>query len=98
MMIYYFYLLFMLSIFFFSFFIFIYKYKHLLLMLLSLESVVLSIFFLLFFYLASFSFECFLSMIYLTMSVCESALGLSLLILIIRTHSNDTIMMFDNLW
>nr|YP_009947903.1 NADH dehydrogenase subunit 4L [Aclees cribratus]QOH97071.1 NADH dehydrogenase subunit 4L [Aclees cribratus]QZI85936.1 NADH dehydrogenase subunit 4L [Aclees taiwanensis] len=81
-----------------SLFMFISKYKHLLLMLLSLESIVLSLYMLIMFYLNQYMFEYFMLMFFLSMSVCESALGLSLLILMIRTHGSDFIMMFDNLW
>nr|YP_010411504.1 NADH dehydrogenase subunit 4L [Pissodes yunnanensis]URP30505.1 NADH dehydrogenase subunit 4L [Pissodes yunnanensis] len=86
------------SLFFSSLYIYVSKYKHLLLMLLSLESVVLSLFLLLFMYSSQFFFEFFISMFFLSMSVCESALGLSLLVLMIRTHGSDMILMFDNLW
>nr|AEP27554.1 NADH dehydrogenase subunit 4L [Hylobius abietis] len=86
------------SLFLSSLFIYVSKYKHLLLMLLSLESVVLSLYTLLMFYLTQFLCEYFLSMFFLTMSVCESALGLSLLVLMIRTHGSDMILLFDNLW
>nr|AML26200.1 NADH dehydrogenase subunit 4L [Scolytinae sp. BMNH 1274292] len=79
-------------------FVFIFKYKHFLVMLLSLEIMVLSLYILLFIYL-SFSYsDYFVSMFYLSLSVCEGALGLSLLVLMIRTHGSDMIMLFDNLW
>nr|ARH54321.1 NADH dehydrogenase subunit 4L [Curculionidae sp. 6 AH-2016] len=86
------------SLFFSSLYIYVSKYKHFLLMLLSLESIILSLYLLLMFYLLNFNNEFFMLMIYLTMSVCESALGLSLLVLLIRTHGSDSIMLFDNLW
>nr|YP_010688246.1 NADH dehydrogenase subunit 4L [Fissuleon brevigonarcus]WBR65440.1 NADH dehydrogenase subunit 4L [Fissuleon brevigonarcus] len=65
------------------------KRKHLLSMLLSLEFMVLSLFFLLIIYLMYFGFEFFFSMIFLTFSVCEGALGLSILVSMVRTHGND---------
>nr|YP_010557036.1 NADH dehydrogenase subunit 4L [Ogcogaster segmentator]UYS92707.1 NADH dehydrogenase subunit 4L [Ogcogaster segmentator] len=65
------------------------KRKHLLSMLLSLEFLVLSLFFLLMIYLMNYKFEFFFSMIFLTFSVCEGALGLSILVSMIRTHGND---------
>nr|AYN50431.1 NADH dehydrogenase subunit 4L [Ceratopus sp. CG351] len=86
------------TLFFSSLFVYLSKYNHLLLMLLSLESIVLSLFVLMFTYLSHFHYEYFMGMFFLTMSVCESALGLSLLVLMIRTHGNDTILVFDNLW
>nr|YP_009441977.1 NADH dehydrogenase subunit 4L [Orthotomicus laricis]AOY40198.1 NADH dehydrogenase subunit 4L [Orthotomicus laricis] len=74
------------------------SYKHFLVMLLSLEVVVLSLFFMVFILCSNYFMESFLSIIYLSFSVCEGALGLSLLVLIIRTHGSDTIMNFDLLW
>nr|AND96096.1 NADH deshydrogenase subunit 4L [Onthophagus falculatus] len=74
------------------------KRKHLLLMLLSLEFIILSLFFNLYFYLSFFFFEYFFSMVFLTMSVCEGALGLSILVSLIRTHGNDYYNTFNVLW
>nr|YP_010414489.1 NADH dehydrogenase subunit 4L [Nepsalus decorosus]URT60642.1 NADH dehydrogenase subunit 4L [Nepsalus decorosus] len=65
------------------------KRKHLLSMLLSLEFIVLSLFFLLIMSLMYFNFEFFFSMIFLTFSVCEGSLGLSVLVSMVRTHGND---------
>uniref|UniRef100_A0AAU6QFL2 NADH-ubiquinone oxidoreductase chain 4L n=1 Tax=Nepsalus decorillus TaxID=2950594 RepID=A0AAU6QFL2_9NEOP len=65
------------------------KRKHLLSMLLSLEFIVLSLFFLLIMSLMHFNFEFFFSMIFLTFSVCEGSLGLSILVSMVRTHGND---------
>nr|QNV11581.1 NADH dehydrogenase subunit 4L [Limnophora tigrina] len=70
-------------------FTFISNRKHLLSMLLSLEYIVLSLFFLLFIYLNFLSFELFFILMFLTFSVCEGALGLSILVSMIRTHGND---------
>nr|ARH54308.1 NADH dehydrogenase subunit 4L [Curculionidae sp. 4 AH-2016] len=78
--------------------IYVLKYKHFLLMLLSLELTILSLYMLLMMYLSFYIYEYFVSMFFLTMSVCEGALGLSLLVLIVRTHGSDAILMFDNLW
>nr|AND96754.1 NADH deshydrogenase subunit 4L [Onthophagus longimanus] len=77
---------------------FVMKRKHLLLMLLSLEFIILSLFFNLFMYLSFFYFEYFFSMVFLTMSVCEGALGLGVLVLLIRTHGNDYFNTFNILW
>nr|AND96703.1 NADH deshydrogenase subunit 4L [Onthophagus pullus] len=74
------------------------KRKHLLLMLLSLEFIILSLFFNLFLYLSLYYFEYFFSMVFLTMSVCEGALGLSILVSLIRTHGNDYFNTFNILW
>nr|ALO77608.1 NADH deshydrogenase subunit 4L [Hemipeplus sp. HEM01] len=74
------------------------KRKHLLLMLLSLEMLVLSVFFILFMYLSLINLEYFFCMIFLTFSVCEGALGLSILVSLIRTHGNDYFQTFSVLW
>nr|AND96174.1 NADH deshydrogenase subunit 4L [Tragiscus dimidiatus] len=74
------------------------KRKHLLLMLLSLELIILSLFFNLFLYLSIYDCEFFFNLIFLTLSVCEGALGLSILVLLIRTHGNDYFNIFSILW
>nr|QIV24675.1 NADH dehydrogenase subunit 4L [Cacodacnus planicollis] len=74
------------------------KRKHLLLMLLSLEYIVLSLYLNIFFYLSGLSYDYFFSMIFITMSVCEGALGLSILVSMIRTYGNDYILTFSSLW
>nr|YP_009158936.1 NADH dehydrogenase subunit 4L [Aegorhinus superciliosus]AHG32673.1 NADH dehydrogenase subunit 4L [Aegorhinus superciliosus] len=81
-----------------SMFVFVSKRKHLLLMLLSLESSMVALYLGLFTLLSKMDFEYFFSMVFLTISVCESALSLSVLVLMIRTHSNDYILSFDSLW
>nr|WGL39518.1 NADH dehydrogenase subunit 4L [Limbodessus compactus] len=65
------------------------KRKHLLLMLLSMEFMILSLYSLLFVYLSIFDYEVYFSMIFLVFCVCESVLGLSVLVSLIRTHGND---------
>nr|AWN56392.1 NADH dehydrogenase subunit 4L [Selenophorus alternans]AWN56431.1 NADH dehydrogenase subunit 4L [Tetracha sp. DPP-2018] len=70
-------------------FVFCSKRKHLLLMLLSLEFIILSLYSLLFIYLSLYSYEYYFSMMFLTFCVCESVLGLSILVSLIRTHGND---------
>nr|WMV01995.1 NADH dehydrogenase subunit 4L [Plagiodera versicolora] len=78
--------------------IFSFKRKHFLLMLLSLEFMIISLFLNMFICLSLMNYEYFFSMLFLTMSVCEGVLGLSILILMIRTHGNDYIMSFSSLW
>nr|UJG45127.1 NADH dehydrogenase subunit 4L [Tachinidae sp.] len=68
---------------------FVLNRKHLLSMLLSLEYIVLSLFLMLFIYLNMMNFESFFSMMFLTFSVCEGVLGLSILVSMIRTYGND---------
>nr|AML26003.1 NADH dehydrogenase subunit 4L [Staphylinidae sp. BMNH 1274240] len=72
--------------------------KHFLMMLLSLEFIVLSLYLSLFIFLSSFNYEFYISMVFLTMSVCEGVLGLSILVLMIRTHGNDYYKSFNLLW
>nr|AII02553.1 NADH dehydrogenase subunit 4L [Urodus decens] len=69
--------------------IFILKHKHLLIILLSLEFIVLSIFFFLQLMLMMINNELYMLMVFLVFSVCEGALGLSILVSLIRTHGND---------
>nr|AVN68042.1 NADH dehydrogenase subunit 4L [Ectobiidae sp. BB] len=63
--------------------------KHLLVTLLSLEFIVLMLYIILYSYLNSFNYELFFSMVFLTFSVCEGALGLSILVSMIRSYGND---------
>lgn len=69
--------------------IFVSKYKHLLITLLRLEFIVLIIFYFLLFFLLNVDYNLYFIIIFLVFSVCEGALGLSILILIIRTYGND---------
>nr|YP_010385057.1 NADH dehydrogenase subunit 4L [Electrogena lateralis]UPL65067.1 NADH dehydrogenase subunit 4L [Electrogena lateralis] len=75
--------------------VFVSKRKHLLATLLSLEFIVLSIYSLLFIYLISMGLEMYFTMVFLTFSVCEGALGLSILVSMIRTHGNDYFQSFS---
>nr|AFK30474.1 NADH dehydrogenase subunit 4L [Drosophila simulans] len=76
-------------------FCFVSNRKHLLSMLLSLEFIVLMLFFMLFIYLNMLNYENYFSMMFLTFSVCEGALGLSILVSMIRTHGNDYFQSFS---
>nr|AGZ13029.1 NADH dehydrogenase subunit 4L [Spodoptera litura]QTZ20312.1 NADH dehydrogenase subunit 4L [Spodoptera litura]UDP55397.1 NADH dehydrogenase subunit 4L [Spodoptera litura] len=75
--------------------IFVSKYKHLLIVLLSLEFIVLSIFFFLLTYLIFIEYDMYMLMLFLVFSVCEGALGLSILVSMIRTHGNDYFQSFN---
>nr|YP_010722713.1 NADH dehydrogenase subunit 4L [Luehdorfia puziloi]WDW20231.1 NADH dehydrogenase subunit 4L [Luehdorfia puziloi] len=75
--------------------IFVSKHKHLLVVLLSLEFIVLSIFFFLVIYLSHIEYDMYMLMIFLLFSVCEGALGLSILVSMIRTHGNDYFQSFS---
>nr|YP_009937394.1 NADH dehydrogenase subunit 4L [Trigonopterus triradiatus]QNT26891.1 NADH dehydrogenase subunit 4L [Trigonopterus triradiatus] len=79
-------------------YIYLSKYKHFLVMLLSLEVVVLSLYGSMLMYFSMYVYEYFMLMFFLTLSVCESVLGLSMLVLIVRSHGSDVVMMFDSLW
>lgn len=72
--------------------------KHLLIILIRLEFIVLIIFIILFFYLHFFSYESYFSIIFLSIRVCERALGLSLLVSIIRSHGRDYFNLLNLLW
>nr|ARH55061.1 NADH dehydrogenase subunit 4L [Lopheros rubens] len=89
----------------FSLFIFIvglisfsYKCKHLLLMLLSLEYVVLSVYLMMFYMFYSFSMDYYFCLIFISMMVCESALGLSILVVMVRCYGNDYFQSLSILW
>nr|AMW68030.1 NADH dehydrogenase subunit 4L [Drepanepteryx phalaenoides] len=71
--------------------------KHLLCVLLSLELIVLSLFFMMYMYLMNFDYELFFLMFFLVFSVCEGALGLSILVSMVRTHGNDFFQSFNML-
>nr|QXT45665.1 NADH dehydrogenase subunit 4L [Cinygmina furcata] len=76
-------------------FVFISNRKHLLATLLSLEFIVLAIYSLLFLYLIIMGLEMYFTMFFLTFAVCEGALGLSILVSMIRTHGNDYFQSFS---
>nr|YP_010852817.1 NADH dehydrogenase subunit 4L [Graphium cloanthus]WGL40236.1 NADH dehydrogenase subunit 4L [Graphium cloanthus]WHN78802.1 NADH dehydrogenase subunit 4L [Graphium agamemnon] len=75
--------------------IFVSKHKHLLIVLLSLEFIVLSIFFFMFMFFNFLMNDMYMLMIFLLFSVCEGALGLSILVSMIRTHGNDYFQSFS---
>nr|YP_009529052.1 NADH dehydrogenase subunit 4L [Ephestia elutella]AXU98859.1 NADH dehydrogenase subunit 4L [Ephestia elutella] len=71
------------------------KQKHLMIVLLSLEFIVLSMFFMFLLYLSSIENNMYMLMVFLVFSVCEGALGLSILVSMIRTHGNDYFQSFN---
>nr|QXF68539.1 NADH dehydrogenase subunit 4L [Yersinia mexicana] len=83
----------MLMMFIFMFFcglwVFSSKRKHLLMTLLSLEFIVLILFIVLYYYFVLIGGELYMTMFFLSFAVCEGALGLSILVSMIRTHGND---------
>nr|ALO77171.1 NADH deshydrogenase subunit 4L [Phloiophilus edwardsi] len=77
---------------------FILNKKHLLLALMSMEYLILPLYLGMFIYLNLMNYEQYFSLIFLSISVCESALGLSLLVSLIRTHGNDYVKNMVVLW
>nr|YP_010423990.1 NADH dehydrogenase subunit 4L [Argynnis paphia]AJG02631.1 NADH dehydrogenase subunit 4L [Argynnis paphia]USH57563.1 NADH dehydrogenase subunit 4L [Argynnis paphia] len=75
--------------------IFVSKHKHLLITLMSLEFIVLSIFFFMMLYFMMIDYNMYMLMVFLVFSVCEGALGLSILVSMIRTHGNDYFQSFN---
>nr|YP_009346662.1 NADH dehydrogenase subunit 4L [Graphosoma rubrolineatum]API85476.1 NADH dehydrogenase subunit 4L [Graphosoma rubrolineatum] len=63
--------------------------KHLLLSLLSLEFMVLCVFLTLFVMMMTFGYEIYFSLLFLVFTVCEGALGLSILVTLVRSQGND---------
>lgn len=82
-------------IYFFGNIIFVSKHKHLLIVLLRLEFIVLRIFFIILIYLRFLESDIYILIVFLVFSVCEGALGLSILVSIIRTHGNDYFQSFN---
>nr|YP_009509600.1 NADH dehydrogenase subunit 4L [Pachygrapsus marmoratus]AUN45017.1 NADH dehydrogenase subunit 4L [Pachygrapsus marmoratus] len=76
---------------------FISYHKHLLNSLLSLEFMMLSIFWLLVVHSSNIGSEVYFGLFFLTLAVCEGALGLALLVLIVRSHGNDYFKSFNML-
>nr|YP_009045975.1 NADH dehydrogenase subunit 4L [Engaeus sericatus]CDR98471.1 NADH dehydrogenase subunit 4L [Engaeus sericatus] len=68
---------------------FIFEHKHLLSVLLGLEFMMLSIFGLLSVAITGVGLEAYFVMFFLVLAACEGALGLSLLVSIVRSHGGD---------
>lgn len=84
-------------IFFIGGWVFISNRKHLLITLLRLEFIVLSLYFFIFIYLNINNIEIYFLIIFLVFRVCEGALGLAILVSIIRTHGNNYFQSFNSL-
>nr|YP_011004673.1 NADH dehydrogenase subunit 4L [Dercas nina]WPT28313.1 NADH dehydrogenase subunit 4L [Dercas nina] len=78
--------------------IFVSKHKHLLIILLSLEFIVLSIYLMMMMYFLMMTYNMYMLMVFLVFSVCEGALGLSILVSMIRTYGNDYFNSYNLLW
>nr|YP_009505018.1 NADH dehydrogenase subunit 4L [Luciola curtithorax]AWW89611.1 NADH dehydrogenase subunit 4L [Luciola curtithorax] len=74
------------------------KCSHLLLMLLSLEFIVLSLFFGLLICILTYMYEGYFLMVFLSFSVCEGAVGLSILVSMVRNYGKDYFNSFNILW
>nr|QVL29053.1 NADH dehydrogenase subunit 4L [Tripetaloceroides tonkinensis] len=69
--------------------------SHLLLLLLSLEYMMLGVFFFVFLYLSGFDCSQWFLVVFLVSSVCEGALGLSVLVSMIRVSGSDYVYTFS---
>nr|YP_010250877.1 NADH dehydrogenase subunit 4L [Faughnia haani]QTV76811.1 NADH dehydrogenase subunit 4L [Faughnia haani] len=76
---------------------FVSKRKHLLSSLLSLEYMMLGIFWSLTVIFSYLGQEVYFTLVFLTFAACEGALALSILVSIIRTHGNDRFSSFTTL-
>nr|UAM95678.1 NADH dehydrogenase subunit 4L [Coreamachilis songi] len=74
--------------------IFVSLRKHLLAVLFSLEYIVLGVYILLCYFLIFVS-DLYFCLFFLTLAVCEGALGLSILVLMVRSHGSDYFMGFS---
>lgn len=72
-------------------------HKHLLRSLLRLEFIILGVFWLLTIETCRIGREGYFSLFFLTLAACEGAVGLSLLILVVRAHGNDVFSSFRRL-
>lgn len=72
--------------------------KHLLLILLRLEFIILSLFLIIVYLLNLYGEEVYFRIISISIGVCEGALGLSILVSIVRTHGSDNFQSFSVLW
>nr|ASN74414.1 NADH dehydrogenase subunit 4L [Armadillidium nasatum] len=72
-----------------AFLVFFLVFKHVLSSLISLEFLVLAMFMLLSLFPLSSSMEMYTSFFFISIVVCEAALGLSLVILWVRKKGND---------
>nr|YP_010936708.1 NADH dehydrogenase subunit 4L [Tzotzilthelphusa villarosalensis]WKW91704.1 NADH dehydrogenase subunit 4L [Tzotzilthelphusa villarosalensis] len=74
---------------------FISYYKHLLNSLLSLEFMMLGVFWLLSVQVVEVGIEIYFTLFFITLVACEGTLGLSLLVFIVRSHGNDYFSSFN---
>nr|YP_010278738.1 NADH dehydrogenase subunit 4L [Apachyus feae]UKE80570.1 NADH dehydrogenase subunit 4L [Apachyus feae] len=75
--------------------VFAFNHSHLLVTLMSLELIMLGVFSLVSCTLGATNIELFMSMTFLTLSVCESSVGLTIMVSVVRTHGNDYFQSFN---
>nr|YP_004021532.1 NADH dehydrogenase subunit 4L [Megacrania alpheus adan]BAJ24591.1 NADH dehydrogenase subunit 4L [Megacrania alpheus adan] len=75
--------------------VFSFNYEHFLITLLSLEYIVLSLFWIIYLYMLVSLFDIYFIMVMMTFWVCEAVLGLSLLVSLIRSYGNDYFLSFN---
>nr|AWV83376.1 NADH dehydrogenase subunit 4L [Tanna japonensis] len=68
------------------------NHKHIMMSLLSLEFIILSLFCYFSLLLSFMMSDLYMLLIFLIFSVCEGVLGLSCLVMLIRSHSNDNLL------
>nr|YP_010564880.1 NADH dehydrogenase subunit 4L [Pallenopsis pilosa]UZA61335.1 NADH dehydrogenase subunit 4L [Pallenopsis pilosa] len=91
-MIYGFYNFFFWLVFFLSIYNFFMNKFHLLCLLLSLEFFMLMVYILLCSLFSMYTSDYIIGLYYLTISVCDGGLGLSLLVMLIRSHSDELVL------
>nr|YP_009032780.1 NADH dehydrogenase subunit 4L [Folsomotoma octooculata]AGL95079.1 NADH dehydrogenase subunit 4L [Folsomotoma octooculata] len=72
---------------------FVSKREHLLSMLLSLEYMSLGVFYIFFMFMGTS--DLFYSLFFLTFTACEGVMGLSILVIMMRTHGGDYFKSFN---
>nr|YP_010586182.1 NADH dehydrogenase subunit 4L [Eubasilissa splendida]UZZ43944.1 NADH dehydrogenase subunit 4L [Eubasilissa splendida] len=69
--------------------------KHLLIILLSLEFIMLNLFFMIYLYTVSVGNSMYFMVLFMVLSVCEGVLGISILMYMIRIFGNDYVRIFS---
>nr|YP_009919087.1 NADH dehydrogenase subunit 4L [Phryganea bipunctata]QMP96680.1 NADH dehydrogenase subunit 4L [Phryganea bipunctata] len=69
--------------------------KHLLIILLSLEFIMLNLFFMIYVYTVSLGNSMYFMVMFMVLSVCEGVLGISILMYMIRIFGNDYVRIFS---
>nr|ALO77140.1 NADH deshydrogenase subunit 4L [Passalidae sp. GENSP02] len=77
---------------------FLFKQKHLLMMLISLEFMIIILFIMMMVFFSLYSLNFYFGMIFLVVGVCESVLGISIMVSLIRSYGNDYFQFFNSLW